>query len=189
MKSGTTERPMADSVASQADCTDRKKRQHPKGVQGSPRDAVQRNGKRLSPLVVLVCQQTPRRLLLVRERLLRRILCRSPNLRPPCRANRRPPKKSRRSCGQWGLQMYLSHATTTATGKGSASLRSVVGWVRKALMRPACMRGWRAGTSACRPSHERALRIGLGPILQTSRSSSRLFSQPCRKSAGKGNIY
>ena len=57
--------------------------------------------------------------------------------------------------------------------------------MRKALIRLACMRGWRAGTSACRLSHERALRIGLGPILQTSRSSSMLFSQACRKSARK----
>ena len=81
--------------------------------------------------------------------------------------------------------MYLSHSTTTAIGNGSASLRSVVGCVRNALIRLACKRGWRAGTSACRPSHERALRIGLGPILQTSRSSSRLFSQACRKSARK----
>ena len=47
------------------------------------------------------------------------------------------------------------------------------------------MRGWSAGTSAVRLSHERALRIGLGPILQTSRSSSRLFSQACKKSARK----
>ena len=52
-------------------------------------------------------------------------------------------------------------------------------------MRLACMRGWSADTSAVRLSHERALRIGLGPILQTSRSSSRLFSQACKKSARK----
>ena len=45
--------------------------------------------------------------------------------------------------------------------------------------------GCSAGTSAVRLSHDRALRIGLGPILQTSRSSSRLFSQAYRKSARK----
>ena len=42
-------------------------------------------------------------------------------------------------------------------------------------MRLACMIDCNAGTSAIRLSHERALRMGLGPVLQTSRSSPGCF--------------
>ena len=95
MKSGTTERPMADSVASQADCTARKNGSTHRESKALPEMPCNVTAKGCPLFVVLVCQQTPRRLWLVRERLLRRIRCRSPNLRPPCKANRRPPKKSR----------------------------------------------------------------------------------------------
>ena len=113
MKSGVTDIPIADSVSSQADCTARKNGSTQSVSRLLPERPCSVTAKGWPLFVVFVCQQTPRRLVLVRERLLKRIRCRSPNLRPPWRASRRPPRKSRRSCGQCGLLMYFSHSTTT----------------------------------------------------------------------------
>ena len=104
MKSGITGIPMADSVAIQADCIACRKGRTHSVSRDLPERPCNVTAKGWPLLVVLVCQQTPRRLVLVRDGLFRRIPCRSPNLRPPCKASSRPPRKSRRSCGQCGLE-------------------------------------------------------------------------------------
>ena len=73
MKSGVTDIPMADSVASQADCTARKKGSTQSESRALPERPCNVTAKGWPFFVVFVCQQTPRRLVLVRERLLRRI--------------------------------------------------------------------------------------------------------------------